>query len=318
MKIKTIIIGDETSDLSVWATSEFPGSQLLNDHNVNHLPKTDVLYTSLYDTSADNLHKICNQADRVILHKPTEWSSQDLEGKTMEFLTGCGFFVENFDGDVYGILRLFGERASKDPQLWIVGCSYAAGWLELTRENVYGTILAKMLDLDVTLLARNGSSIDWAADQILRSQLKSGDIIVWGVTGVSRYLHAIPVRGTISIGPSVFDPNSPAYYPFGIDERDHLQKMLLSRDRFMWAVKHVFQIQNVCDLMGCHLVVMPHYDLSLEEIRPLFKQYLSKVPGYLELSPAIDFQYDNRHPGPKTQHLWAQEIANFIEQKGWT
>lgn len=316
MKIKTIIIGDVTSDLGVWATSEFPGSQLLGDHNFDHLPKTDVLYTSLHDISANNLFNLCSQAERIILHEPDEWSNEDLKERTTAFLVGCGFIVENFHGDSCGVLKLSGRRISDKPQLWIVGCSYAAGWIELTRDQVYGTLLAKMLNLDVTFLTRNGGSIDWAADQILRSSLIPGDIIVWGITGIARYLHLVPVHGTIPISPAVFDPNNP-YYPLIDGDYEYLQKGLLSPDRFMWAVKHPYQIQNVCDLVGCHLVVMPHYSLSLEEVRPMFKQYLSKLPGYLELSPSVDFQSDNRHPGPKTQHVWAEEIANFIKQKGW-
>lgn len=312
--MKILIIGNLSTDLSDWATKEFSNSQLLTDQNFEVLLDTDVVFTTVADISSKNLVKAFSLADRIIFHNSTNWDSPELKEYTMNLLASSGRFIENFVGDCCGFLPVPAPRASDNMQLWIVGCSFAHGW-RLRQDQVYGAILSSRLGITSSFLTLNGSSIDWAADQILRSNLKASDVIVWGVTGVGRFMHTLDGTTPVPINPASLNSSNPFFG--SIRSPRFAQQSILSPDRLMWAIKYVYQVQNICELVGCNLVVIPHYTLSLAEHRDVLSYYLRDLPGYLELSDPVDFQEDQKHPGVQTQNVWAEEIASFIKQQGW-
>jgi hypothetical protein len=83
------------------------------------------------------------------------------------------------------ILKLSDVRKTSQPQLWVSGCSFAAGDGVQSNQR-YGQILSDRLNLPVSFLAESGSSVTWAADQILRSDLRENDILIWGLTSIPR------------------------------------------------------------------------------------------------------------------------------------
>jgi len=92
------------------------------------------------------------------------------------------------------ICRLADHRVGDQNQLWAVGDSITTGY-GITFEQAWGTILGKKLKIPVSTLAESGSSIEWAADQILQSDIRKDDLVVWGLTTLNRIPYYTPVTG---------------------------------------------------------------------------------------------------------------------------
>jgi hypothetical protein len=83
--MKTLIIGDFTLELSNWATSMFPQSELLTNDNFDKLKKSSgVFYTSVADLNNSNINEAIKKADKIIYHKPINdiWSDDFIKKNT--------------------------------------------------------------------------------------------------------------------------------------------------------------------------------------------------------------------------------------------
>jgi len=236
------------------------------------------------------------------------------------------------------IIELEDLRKTESQQVWIAGCSYpfGSGNRRNNRGVSYGTIVAERLNLPFSMISQPGSAIDWAADQILRSDIQKDDIVIWGITGVARKLW--------------FENGE--YYRLGTDRlRDpDLNKdqqlfffNLLDSDAMVHlAIQHILQVISYCNKIGANLVIVAHYELSKKDHAELLADFLKVLDCYTELltfsnDKKINFNFmkiiteripfrsfapnyldygdDGTHPGIKTHTVWAEAILKHIKEK---
>jgi hypothetical protein len=203
------------------------------------------------------------------------------------------------------LLRLVDKRKTDNSQLWIAGCSFSHG-IGVDPDCRYGQLVANQLDMSVSFLTCGGSSIPWASDQILRSDVKNNDIVIWGLTAVARmpcfYKNKIEhlninyyrTKGNI-------DPNIKLIH-------------LFSDTRIYEAITSIHRVINFCNKLNVKLIIVNLLDIELNN-------YLHNIPNYISLVNCVgtddknlllDYGSDNVHPGILTHQYYANEILKNI------
>lgn len=197
-------------------------------------------------------------------------------------------------------LKLVDERKTSDQNLWISGCSISHG-KGITPDQRYGKLIANELDLPVSFLTKGGSSIEWAADQLLRSDIRPNDIVVWGLT--SEYRASEWNKDKVKhINTYDFDASETGSLAV-VNEENRLYKALIA----------VNQVENFCSKIGAKLILFPL--ISSESLR----LHLSGNQCYYENSYQInyiDIGSDGVHPGPEQHKVWAKRLEKIISALG--
>jgi hypothetical protein len=243
----------------------------------------------------------------------------------------------------FPIIDIEDQRKSDQPQAWNVGCSFAWGMELPEGSEPYPNIVASHFGLDISILSRPGTSIDHAADQILRSDIRAGDLVIWGLTSINRFVwYHDDLAWHINL-------NYFAELRHLVPKKDfeHLFWMYTDATRIQSAVTSLLQVVNFCEKIGAHLVVTAHLELSEDNARIELKKYLDKISCYVDVYLDPEFQknltepveyrkhyqlqycdYGNgvsslpglkkriAHPGPKTHKIWGDYIIDFIKKKG--
>jgi len=351
---RTVIVGDTSEDLSHFAKIHDENAKLWSQDSQS----TQTTYISIGDVGINTFLKILLAADHIIYHnKSSSWCDKETKELTdnIIYLLGLnglaykisGFQINSFvleknllwkhllDSELAGqlliqkicnysednFLGLVNHRKSMDKQIWVAGCSYAQGsGIESPNER-YGELVAKQLGWQTTNIGRQGSSIDFAADQIMRSMVRAGDLIIWGLTGTYRYtwfdhgqienvlLHHIDNKVQLK------------------HRKKFLSQMLLDDARLYLAQRHVTQVQEFCNRVGCNLVLIYHDPLNFKSHVPIMKSFLHQYPGFLDINKImidqfgvgnldekyqLDIGADGMHPGAKTHAAWAKILVDFI------
>jgi hypothetical protein len=204
--------------------------------------------------------------------------------------------------------QLHQHRQSDDKTLWISGCSITYG-VGVSWDQRYAALLEEKLKLPTILLAQPSSSIAWQADQLLQSDIRQGDLVVWGLTSFNRINYADGTNwktGTISNYLEL--PKSKQYWSI-----DYFN----SATQSIPCIKNILQVMNFCQKIGAKL-----YLINLLE--PTWVDFiLSQEETYLDLTEPFDLEgrqmfldlgTDNHHPGPKHHKKYADAIFNFIKE----
>lgn len=278
-------------------------------------------YTSIEDLTLDYVEKVFLAANKIHL--------VDLNFKTLSTInnlysyaywvsllhTNAKFKIKtsnaNLDVTILeNINSLFNKRATDSSVVWVVGCSITAG-MGVLDEQRYGYHVAKELQLPEVLLAKPGASIFWAADQILRSDVKKGDKVIWGITSTSRIdiakqfdLISLPITEYIKL-------NKREQY-WNIEYFDSPTQVITN-------LRYILQVSNYCEKVGAELYLINLLDPTWTDLA------FSKKINYINLTRTFDhvtnkFNYldlgtDNDHPGPLQHKEYAQQILNFIKEK---
>ena len=314
-----LFISDNSEFIASYTLIHHPESQLLTEQTLYLLDDVShsVFHTSLADLSWDHLLDVCLKATSVIYRPPMEWGSDVLKENTEIFLTHLIIYHrKNINGfivpiDRHGILGLKNKRNTTDTQLWIAGCSYAAGRGLLSAQDRYGVILSKRLQMPYCDLSDLGTSICWSADQLLRSDLQTGDIVTWGITGVNRKAYYVNNQQWFASVQSIDELDSA--------NKVFFRRLLLDNNILFEAIKSIKQVVNVCSKLNCKLVIFLHKNLSINDHTQILKEYLAMEPCYLNISNIQDSApLSNKHPGLETHKKWAQEIFDFITNQSCT
>jgi hypothetical protein len=188
------------------------------------------------------------------------------------------------------------DQRNNTRNLWITGCSISHG-IGVDKNQRYGKLLADEINLSVSFLTMAGSSIEWAADQILRSDIRSDDIVVWGLT--SEY------RATECKNNKVKHINT---HSFEASESGSLA-IVSAENRLYKALIAVNQVENFCCKIGAKLILFPL--ISSESLR----LHLSSNLCYYENAYQpnfIDLGSDQLHPGPQQHKAWANKLKTII------
>ena len=205
-------------------------------------------------------------------------------------------------------LNLVDVRASDNKQLWVVGCSYAHG-IGVDKSQRYGQLISNALELPVSFLTQGGTSNDWAADQILRSDIRPNDIVIWGLTGASRFVFLDQQYQCHNVRLENFD---------NVKDLSNFvnKKFLVSNHMIYNTIRSIEQVKNYLDKLSCTFVlaVLPT-NIAEHDIQIL--DYTSKLEDAIILFNPDNYQFidygtDNSHPGPK-QHVWyAEQILEHL------
>jgi hypothetical protein len=202
---------------------------------------------------------------------------------------------------------LVDTRKTDKQQLWLAGCSVTHG-VGVELQERYGHILGKSLNLSTSFLTRPGSSIPWAADQILRSDIRENDIIVWGITTTSRLtivannklLPGVSAR-TFELYPEISKFVSP-------DD-------LTTQNVFYENVYAIERVLNYCSKIKATIVLLGV--LSTEDLLRFLKSKsnfynvnynLTFIKDKIINYTFLDLGSDNRHPG-RLQHQQYADIC---------
>jgi hypothetical protein len=352
---KTVIVGDTDESLGLFSKTIDPTAVLFSNETKQNL----VVYTSVGDIGPEQFLKLLIRCEKIVYHnKPEPWSSLDTKYVTdaviyLLYINGQADKINGFPVEKFVLLHnplylesldisqfpnesfikkicnfstrnpqgLIAHRSSLEKQIWVAGCSYARGaWLESDSLR-YGNIISKKLKLSTTNIACSKSSIDFAADQIIRSQLQKQDLVIWGLTAVNRYSWFFDDQHVNILFSEI--------ETFPESRQRFLREMYVDDARVHLAQKNILQVNSVCEKIGCQLILIYHEALSLENhINPM-KKFLQQFPGYFDINAKmiekfgkqldkrlnLDLGNDMAHPGPRTHNEWATMILNFLKEK---
>lgn len=306
-----LVIGDNT-EYCAWASQRlYPDSKLLT--SIDLPVKAGYYYTSLADVTADELLPLCSVAKVINYRPPLKWNSAGLQSHTEDFLNDLvikhRLKIQNFSviTDPTHSLLLADSRKTDQPQLWIVGCSFAHGF-GLNPDQRYASILSNKFNQSFSDLTGPGTSIEWATDQILRSDIRKNDIVIWGITGINRATYYINDR-PVSIVAGIID-----HLSIGKEEKKFFNKLCTDDNKLNFSIKYIHQVHNFVNKVGAKLICFNH-DLSLSDHNKIFERYLYALEEFLPISPLVDYAPDGSHPGIITNQNWADEIEQHLKEQ---
>jgi hypothetical protein len=201
------------------------------------------------------------------------------------------------------IADLCDNRKDSNRQLWVAGCSVTHG-IGVEDNQRYPRLIADQLKLPVSILSQSGSSISWAADQLLRSDIRSGDIVIWGLTIIERFPEYNESTNTVI---QVNVNNSTDVIT---------TKFLCSQTLSYISMTSILQVINFCDKVNAKLI------LAGVLFPPELGSYLNKhYENYVHLNGFfgvdldqlfLDVGTDSRHPGQETHRWYATKILERL------
>lgn len=309
----TVFVGDTNIELSIAAKDFDSAAKLVTKDNYSDLgPGT--YYTSIGDLSnLSQFGQILVQADTIIYAPPATWSDQTMKKWTEDYLKVAtfdpyknvqGFIADNYD-DHRDMLWLADQRKSDKEQIWIAGCSISLG-MGVADSERYGTLISKKLNLPVSFLTERASSISWAADQILRSDIRKNDIVFWGITSTDRLTYWNDSDNNIT------------YSSMRRFAHDDFLKLFIRENFFASGIvihqslTAIHQVINFCRIVGAKLIL----GTMLEDMEPYLKNFDFFTPMYgffgrNKDDRFLDIGTDNSHPGPLTHQYYADRFLKI-------
>ena len=264
--------------------------------------------STIYDIDNFDINAAMDQANEIYLLEDsypsdiqgiTNWETFQLLNKLADRNVANAVTIRDYI--TLGLNMLHATRSTDKSILWTAGCSVTAG-SGVDWEQRYGYLLAEKLGMPEVSLSRTGASIGWAADQILRSEIRSGDTVVWGLTDTTR----VDLEDNFSL------KSCPGNQYF---TSVHKEKQYWNIDYFgslsqeVSAARSVLQVINYCSKIGVKLVLANLLNITIMPI--VLHNYKNTID--LTTEEYLDLGTDNDHPGPKHHRHYANEIYNLIE-----
>jgi hypothetical protein len=330
-----LFVGDLHQSLPKAVKKYDRNTLLLKGWNVDAFLKvptpTGTAYASIEDIRADRFLTVCNKADKIYYRPSEAWldlnSDNNSKKITEAILAGLSQYIP-----VDGIQKIIDQkpyfnddflkshRKTDLPQLWFSGCSITYG-RGVFKDQTFKEIIAQKLRLQYTDLSHPGSSIIWQSDQICRSDIKTNDIVFWGLTTQ----HRLPVfdpayeRQNIGFAQGINDVESAVIHIYSrIYEREPKLKFKFPNDLIdsttliyhnILAVRRAY---NFCQKIGAQLVILGlMYDVDniyLHYNVPAFRQSMIWPKKYPDVGT------DATHPGPKSHQMFATEFLDFYSK----
>lgn len=315
----TIYLGDISEYLGNIAREQDSDASLVTEKDIDNLCD-GIYYTSIGDLgNLYNLGKLLQRADKIIYVPPPDnhWTGgEKMKQWTEEYLKTFSFrcHVENYEIFVPNssvMTKLVDKRKTEDCQIWIAGCSISHG-VGVEDNKRYGAILSDLLERPASFLTYPGSSISWAADQILRADIRRGDIVIWGLTSDDRIPY-FTNNNIAHVNSSTYLIDRKFEKVFPLDE-------LCSQNTFYRNLISVFQVSNFCQKINATLIFASLLDnnviLHIRNFPNLI--VLSNLWGKNLYDLFPDLGSDSKHPGPNSHKFYANEIykkyLEFVDQ----
>lgn len=322
-----VFIGDIYESLADRAKTDDPNAKLFKDQtDLNNDHQT--YYTSIADCGFENFYHILDISDIIHYVEPAHWSdSKGSDVRPVKF--SMKFWTEKFldlfsictTKQIYGFTRKSHKtspidhnflamsdcRKTDSKQLWIAGCSVSHG-IGVSKEQRYGQLIANVLDLPVSWLTKGSSSILWARDQILRSDIRSDDIVCWGITNTRRfpYYYENDVKH-VHVG---FYKNNKWFNDIiSIEKLD-------DQDQLYQSVTAIYQVQNFLKKVGAKLYMLDVFTADQNKIRNYCNDNIRNFEVCLFNDDCfLDLGYDQSHPGPLQHVAYANYFLKMIKNE---
>ena len=306
----TLFVGDNNDILAETAQKMDPKSWLIDHNNYKNFLLTKhnediTVYTSFSDlpkitSTGAVFFEILKKVDNIFYCPPIKWSDHsdnftwnNNQTITEYFLYQISLMKNNVQGltldHYYNYLELAELRKTEKKQLWVAGCSTAHG-VGVGKHEKFGALISNKLDLEVSHLTKGGSSIEWATDQILRSDIRKNDIVVWGLTQ--------EVRAPMAVNGRVGRETDP--------------DILLNETSLYRAVTGVYQVVNFCKKISARLILLPIICSEQLQLRLLG---LHEYHQSSYCRQFLDLGTDNIHPGPAQHQEWADIACQTLLEK---
>lgn len=319
--MKKIFVGDISSYLIELAKKFDANTQLVTEDNFQSIDDGTYIISLGDFCSLKSFADALDLADELIYSPPDKWSDFKNNFSYMKYWTEFYMLYFKNKKHVHGIdhltsesvkkinliLELSSKRKTDSVQIWNAGCSISHGTGVDDKER-YGQLIADKLNLPISFLTADGSSIEWAADQILRSDIRENDIVIWGITTTNRFPY--------------YNNNKlihilTRYYETHPEINNIFNTELLSSDHCLYhALTKIHQVINFCKKIKAKLLLVGLL-ISVDDII-----YFNDIQNYIHLhnrigmnvnNMFIDFGTDNLHPGPKHHQWYAKEILNSLK-----
>jgi len=333
--VKVLFIGNTDSYLADLALN-YDNSALLIHHNnysqfINE-SKTITGYTALGDLPKDT-NVFCNllkSADEIHYCPPQSWIEQSYKNDLFKDTNTEQHLVEGFliyfsqKKKIHGLdhintthktLHINTTRENiSQKTLWIAGCSNSKA-TGVTAEESYGHLLSCSLKMPCINLAQGGTSNQWSADQLLRSDIRQGDIVIWGLTSVERiaYIHNSKVV-----------PLTPSYYLENKDAKNIMHpSQLLSENTLHQSLTAIEQVANFCKKIQATFYCFLTFPTDIRLYKFLLhKEYFMQFDFKFTIAADNSWHHirqdlgtDNIHPGSNHHLHWHNLILTHLKQQ---
>jgi hypothetical protein len=329
-----LYIGDNNIELAEKAISADPRAFLIDRSNykefLNNPHKGDItVYTSLADLPKLNedtvaVYSIFDSADNIYYYPPENWS----DNKNIDFADSIHFYTEYIlcefqkqKNNVHGLgltdystelyTKLVDQRKTDSKQLWLAGCSVTHGVGVLENQR-YGQLLADSLKMPVSFLTAGGSSISWAVDQIVRSDIRAGDIVILGATEEVRF-------------PYWTTDNKVWHITTHHQKQSHrlsstnlttnvIDRLITDDNCFYQSIIRLHQLVNFCNKIDAKLLII---GLLSSQSLALHLHNINSFINYKNFNLSnsyVDLGSDNMHPGPLQHQLYADFCQSALKK----
>ncbi len=322
-----LYVGDVSEYLGTHTKAIDPTAQLITQQNFKSFLKNPSVsgYVSLgdFDNFTDFV-QLCFSAKSIIYCPPEQWSDYKYSHKKGPSEWGLQQWTEYAIGhvsqqvplsglpipDQYRFLQddlLLDTRKGADRQIWTAGCSVTNG-VGVEKHQTFGNIIHQQTGLPISDLSISGASIPFAADQILRSDLKPDDIVLWGITTWNRYSYAS--NNTVH---RIYASSATGKVCNDLDQQFKFIDELDSVNTIYHDLIAIRQVHNICQLLGVKLVMIGVI-LDFENNHRLIDCKNFRQSIYWTGKQYIDLGNDNLHPGPNQHKLFAKEFLEFYSE----
>ena len=316
-RIFNLYVGDTSAEFAKKVTAIDSSAMLVTDKNLIKVVSSYVpsAYTSINDLGEYlNFKKLLDLSANITYIPPTRLNTTD----TLDISDYTKLLLENYiidtgrkinDSDSLvakynaKFLRLDSRRQTSNQQIWIVGCSNAEGTHVLPEER-FGSILSTTLNLPASWIAKSGTSIQWASDQIVRADIQSGDIVFWGLTSNNRKPYYDRDQ-LIRVTPHTYVKNKSFDQIVPMEQLDSIDILYQNVTAIQRAISR-------CQSANAKLFIIDTV------ANPLLKPFLYKIknydPGVAYYNTYIDFGSDGSHPGPEQHKIFAKNLLNLYNK----
>jgi hypothetical protein len=292
----------------------FTQAQLINNtvvpifsKDISTIISIPIGFISIGDHSLNDFITVLEFATEIHYITSDCWDSDDAKLKTETWLRYLSHKkpVHNLPASVaLPMIDLIDQRKSTIPQIWAAGCSFTDGD-GVEKNERWAQLVSDHLQMPISFLSHCGASNIWAADQILRSDINKNDIVVWGLTGISRV--------------SYFNNNNIDFLVNSASTDGAISSRYLASDHLFYStLLSINQVIKKSKDIGFQLVIIM-FPFFIKEQEDILFQYLSQynffILGYNQTDNLnfIDIGNDNSHPGPKHNRYWADIITKHID-----
>lgn len=315
----TLFVGSNNINLAKEALLSDISAYLITQDNL-HQNHSGVCYTSVSDLETlSDFASLLRQADVIIYVPDPSWvAGQKVKQYSERYWVERYLYTFSLDKTKKIIncpspylpinndlmLVLNAQRKNNAPHLWVSGCSTTFG-IGVEIHERYANILAEKLNLPLCMLAIPAASVAYAADQILRSNIRKGDLVILGVTHHQRKTY-------------YYEENSEIIPVTAMNVKEQNRKIDLTDPTLLYdSITAVHQVINFCQVANVKLILIGiHIDIE-------FATYLKNIQSYVHANGFHgvetkdmfkDVGKDNLHPGPLMHQLYAEKILNKLKE----